>query len=129
MMSISDQVRMSKKPRNITKNSGCNVNPSFIEPKKLFLMALAFLLIGIFIGRAGNALQQAGLIGSPNVFGGFHYHHWMLAMIALFVLFPVAFYYHERNPRIFGIIVIVIAFFAGLFIDGITYTDSFVFYT
>ena len=129
MMSISDRFRMSKKPRNITKTSGCNDNPSFIEPKKLFLIALAFLLMGIFIGRAGYALQQAGIIGRPFVFGGFHYHHWMLALLVLFILFPSAFYYHERNQKIFGIIVIAIAFFAGLFIDGIIYPDSFMFFT
>jgi asparagine N-glycosylation enzyme membrane subunit Stt3 len=121
-------ISMSKSVRNVSKTPTCVDNPDVIEPKKLLLVGIAMLIIGILVGRMYNAFQRAGLAGSPNVVGGFHFHHWLIALFALVLLFPLAIYFHTRNRKVFTVLVVVIFFFTGLFVDGIMYPDSFIFY-
>lgn len=119
---------MSRTIKNVSKPTRCIDDPTIIEPKKLLLVGIAFITLGIFVGRVYNALQRAGIAGAPNIIGGFHLHHWTYALIALVVLFPLAFYFHTRNGKIFVVMSIFIFFFVGLFIDGIVYPDSFIFF-
>lgn len=119
---------MSSSVKNVSKSSRCTDDPSILEPKKFILIGVAMFIIGIFVGRLYNALQRSGIAGSPNIIGEFHLHHWMYSLIALVVLFPLAFYFHTRNVKMFMVTIILIFFFTGLFVDGIIYPDSFIFY-
>jgi hypothetical protein len=119
---------MSRSVKNVSKSTRCTDDPGVLEPKKFVLVGMAMFILGMFVGRLYNALQRAGLAGSPNVMGGFHLHHWMYSLIALIVLFPLAFYFNTRNKTVFTVTIVLIFFFTGLFVDGIVYPDSFIFY-
>jgi len=106
----------------------CKKENAFYKPKTLFLLSLLAFIFAFFVARFFNAIQQANLInGSPNIINGFHFHHWSFSLIALLFLIPMAYYFREKK-EVFGFLIIIMSFFLGLFIDGIVYPDSAMFF-
>ncbi len=123
-------MNMVKNVRNIKKKGQKCENETLVgQPLKLGFMGFGMFLIAAFVGRAFNALQRAGIVGAPNVIGGFHLHHWTYSTLALVVLFPLTLFMYYKNKRIFSFLFLITCFFGGLVIEGIVYTDSFIFFT
>lgn len=106
----------------------CLEKNAFYQPKKLALFSLMAFILAFLSARTFYAIQRAGLIGTgPNVIGDFHLHHWAYSLIALSILILIAFIKRD-NKKIFGACIILISFFLGLFIDGIVYYNSPIFF-
>lgn len=107
----------------------CDREASISNPRKMVIFCLISFLLAMFVARCYNALQRSGLIPSSgaNVVGSFHFHHWAYSIIVLSVLIPIAFYYRKKEV-VFCVFLIIIFFFVGLFVDGIVYTDSPIFW-
>ncbi len=118
---------MSRKPVNVERISEtCKKENEFYRPRYLVWFALIAFILAFVIARSFNALQRAGIIVTePNVLLGFHLHHWVIALFALMILIPLALFFTvSKKEKALGITIILVAFFVGLFIDGIVWFDS-----
>lgn len=114
---------MAKKRKGKQQVKKCMKDNSFYQPRMLILYSILSFIFAFVLARTYSALQRAGFAGAPNIIGDFHFHHWSYGLIALLVLIPITFA-SKNKPVLFGILIILIAFFLGLFIDGIVYEDS-----
>jgi len=110
------------------REAACLDEAAFWQPKKLSMFMLMAFVFAMFAARFFSAMQRAGYISTgPNIIGDFHFHHYAYSMIFLAVLIPLGFLARNNKPA-FALIAIGIAFFFGLFIDGIVYYDSPIFF-
>ena len=118
---------MSRKPLNVERISEtCKKENEFYRPKYLFWFALIAFILAFVVARSFIALERAGVTeGSSLIFNGFHLHHWVIGLFALMILIPLALFFTvSKNQKGLGITIILVAFFLGLFIDGIVWFDS-----
>lgn len=109
---------------------------AFYRPKQLMLLCIWFFITAIYVARTFAAIQRAGIITTgPNVIGDFHFHHWSFSFIALPVFMILAFIcrpgtgtYKKYGGQLWGLFLIAISVLLGLFVDGIVYYDSAVFF-
>lgn len=111
-----------------TRYEACVEETAFYQPKKLALFSIMAFVLAFLAARSFYAIQRAGIFESgPNVVGSFHLHHWAYSLIALSIIIVIAFV-KRNDKKIFGICIILMAFFLGLFVDGIVYYDSPIFF-
>lgn len=118
--------KYERRPSRTTsaKRRACLDEAAFYQPKKLMMFSATAFIFAIFVARFYSALQMAGYIGTGiNVVGEFHFHHWAISLIALAVLLPLGFLARNNKPS-FAFVIIFMAFFMGLFLDGIVYENS-----
>lgn len=101
---------------------------SFFDRKKLLLFSMMSFITAFFIFRLFSAIQRAGIIeGGPNIIGDLHLHHWAIAILVMPFVIVIAFIY-RTNKNVWGFLMIFMSFLVGMFVDGIVYYDSAIFF-
>ena len=126
--------RVSSRQRSTSRNVAGERN-AFYQPKQLTILCTWAFITAIYVARTVAAIQRAGLVeAGPNQIGNFHFHHWAIFFIFLPVLLFMAFGFHVKfgnslvGKRAWAVCMIGVAICAGLFVDGIVYLDSGIFF-
>jgi hypothetical protein len=130
--------RQSGRQRSTGRNVAGERN-AFYQPKQLTILSIWFFVTAIYAARTVAAVQRAGLVETGlNQFGNFHFHHWSIFFLVLPALLVFAFAFRDGmnvgkvnvliGKEIWGISILGIAVCLGLFVDGIVYMDSAIFF-
>ncbi len=131
-----------QKRSSVSRHASSEPN-AFYQPKQITILCIWCFITAIFTARTVAAIQRTGLVTTaPNVFetafGTLHMHHWAIVFIALPLLMIAAFATRDgltffgipiaNGKTMWGIFMLGISICLGLFVDGIVYMDSSIFF-
>jgi cation transport ATPase len=131
---MSIMSRVSSRQRSTSRNVAGDTN-AFYQPKQLTILCIWAFITAIYVARTFAAIQRAGLVeAGPNQIGSFHFHHWAIFFIVLPMFLFMGFGFHVKfgdsllGKQLWAVCLIGVAICMGLFMDGIVYLDSAVFF-